>query len=900
MAAFQTSLRRLLLLIIGALTLLITLLAGTNVYGDFQRLTNIQALRDGALSSDQLFDATEKMAVERDIALSMLYVPDMETIDALRPRLLESRDAADEALRLTAASLDQYTFPELVELRQQIASHLAVIPALRSEIDKDVGLPRERRNEDLPQRWSGEVTALMSETERLWIGFVRHFTDVDPIVTQHLWFKYLLRGITDYTGRERSLIGRLIAEDADPTPEQVALLLRGRGIVETTWQMGRIVADQSGLSLAIERDYTDASSHYFTMHDMIQDLFYVPTARNGAPYPIGVDLWFELSTQASDSLGALRESSIRETRDYVEELIATTRAEISMQMAIFGVALILCAYSFSLIVGRVIRPINSMVAALMQATRGETVTFVPPSGRMDEIGNLATVLQAFQENAERIRNTSAELERSQQHFRAVIETAVDGVILVDAAGTVRLFNPACVRLFGYGPEEILNRPITTLMPSFRSEQADAHHETMGVREDGSTFPIDLSVGVARPGGEPIFVCIIRDLTERKRTAQQLIQAQKMEAVGQLTGGMAHDFNNLLTVIIGSLDLLEAQLTSHPKAQALAELALKGSVKASELTRQLLAFSRRQTLEPKVVSLNELVAGMTQLLSRTLGEHIQIKMLLAPDLWPMLADPAQVESSLANLSINARDAMPTGGHLTIETANQTLDDRYCDDNPEVDPGDYVMMAVSDSGTGMPPDVLQRVFEPFFTTKAEGKGTGLGLSMVYGFAKQSGGHVKIYSEVGHGTTVRVYLPRAKAEAVAANEPSSAPEASVVGATILVVEDNPDVRPVVVRQLQELGYDVVEAENANAAIAVLETTRPIDLLFTDVVMAGSMSGGELAREATRLRPGIKILLTSGFAEASLRNGGRVHDLGGHNLLSKPYRKTDLARRIRDVLTS
>jgi signal transduction histidine kinase len=243
--------------------------------------------------------------------------------------------------------------------------------------------------------------------------------------------------------------------------------------------------------------------------------------------------------------------------------------------------------------------------------------------------------------------------------------------------------------------------------------------------------------------------------------QQLVLTQAMETVARITGAMAHDFNNLLTVIIGSLDMLEGELKSCPKAKALAELALKGSVSAAELTRQLLAFSRRQTLEPKELSLNELVSDAAPTLRSVLGDRIQIKLLLAADLWLMLADAAQVEAALTQLSTNARDAMPDGGYLTIETANKTLDEQYANDDPETAPGDYVMLAVSDTGTGMAPEVLEHVFEPFFTTKAGGKGKGLGLSVVYGFARQSGGHIEIFSEVAHGTTVRVYFPRAKSD-------------------------------------------------------------------------------------------------------------------------------------------
>ncbi|HEX3486363.1 MAG TPA: ATP-binding protein, partial [Micropepsaceae bacterium] len=297
----------------------------------------------------------------------------------------------------------------------------------------------------------------------------------------------------------------------------------------------------------------------------------------------------------------------------------------------------------------------------------------------------------------------------------------------------------------------------------------------------------------------------RNVEDAKRTSTQLVQAQKMEAVGQLTGGIAHDFNNLLAIIVGNLDLLEEQLRSNPKAHGMAEDALKASLRGADLTRQLLAFSRRQTLEPKVLSLNEVAAGTAELLRRTLGERVKIKLHLADDLAPALADQTQVESALTNLSINARDAMPMGGVLTIETANKHLDAQYQTENPEVTPGDYVMLAVSDTGTGIPAEVLNRVFEPFFSTKGEGKGSGLGLSMVYGFAKQSRGHVKIYSEVGHGTTVRLYLPQAGSKAVVRKEVAAEPKSPPDHATILVVEDNTHVRNIAVLQLKDLGYDV-----------------------------------------------------------------------------------------------
>jgi signal transduction histidine kinase len=381
--------------------------------------------------------------------------------------------------------------------------------------------------------------------------------------------------------------------------------------------------------------------------------------------------------------------------------------------------------------------------------------------------------------------------------------------------------------------------------------------------------------------------------------EQLHQAQKMEAVGQLTGGLAHDFNNLLMIIIANLDLLETMLKGQPAAQKLVNAAVGASLRGAELTKQLLAFSRRQQLQPQPVDLNRLVSATAELLRRTLGEAIAIRTAFGRQIWTADADPSQVESALVNLSINARDAMPGGGALTIETANVTLDDVYVADNPDATAGDYVMLAVTDTGTGMPPDVVRRVFEPFFTTKPVGQGTGLGLSMVYGFAKQSGGHVKIYSEPGHGTTVRLYLPKAKAQHAA--EPIADPGAggSLQGndEVVLVVEDNEDVRSVTARQLGILGYRVIEAETAPEAMRVIDGDARVDVMFTDVVMPGGVSGFDLAEHARARRPDLGILFTSGFTEVSLRNNAALEQSAG--LLSKPYRLEALARKIREALT-
>jgi len=387
-----------------------------------------------------------------------------------------------------------------------------------------------------------------------------------------------------------------------------------------------------------------------------------------------------------------------------------------------------------------------------------------------------------------------------------------------------------------------------------------------------------------------------EIDARRKASEQLVQSQKLEAIGNLTGGMAHDFNNLLGVIIGNLDLLRDRQSGDPEADELSRDALEAALRGADLTRRLLAFARRQPLEPVRTDVNELIAGIVRLLERTLGEEIQITLDLSPETWPVVVDPAQLESSLANLATNARDAMPGGGQLMILTGNRFLDADYAFQHAEVQPGDYAMIEISDTGTGMPPDIVSHIFEPFYTTKEQGKGTGLGLSMVFGFIKQSGGHINVYSEVGIGTTFRLYLRRAVVGAEAAG--AAAPTALVRGhgETILAVEDNASLRRVVVRQLTELGYRVLEAEDAQTALRVLES-EAIDLLFTDVVMPGGTSGYEIARTVLSRWPAIKIVLTSGFPEYKINGNGNGANL---RLLSKPYRRDDLGRIVREVLDS
>jgi PAS domain S-box-containing protein len=419
-----------------------------------------------------------------------------------------------------------------------------------------------------------------------------------------------------------------------------------------------------------------------------------------------------------------------------------------------------------------------------------------------------------------------------------------------------------------------------------------------IRPDGEIRWVQLRAGVIRDAtGTPTKITgVIQDVTERNTVEQRLRQAQRMDAIGQLTGGMAHDFNNLLGIIIANLDMLRFEDGLNRGQDELAGEALEAALRGADLTRRLLAFARRQQLQPERIAVNDLVGGIVGLLSRTLGEQIPITVNLAEGLWPVQIDPAQLEASLINLATNARDAMPRGGKLLITTANRILDEEYAATHGELTAGDFVMIEVSDTGTGIPPDIMAQVFEPFFTTKEPGKGTGLGLSMVFGFANQSGGHINVYSEPGQGTTFRLYLPRDATADVAAAPVSPAALPTAGGnETILVVEDNEGVRRAVRRQLIQLGYQVVEASTATGALDVL-AGEPIDLLLTDVVMPGEMDGIELAHTAVARWPELRVVLTSGFPESRLTgNGGPI---AGLRLLSKPYRRDELARTLREIL--
>jgi PAS domain S-box-containing protein len=501
-------------------------------------------------------------------------------------------------------------------------------------------------------------------------------------------------------------------------------------------------------------------------------------------------------------------------------------------------------------------------------------------------------------------------DATEQRHRDLVDLMQEA-IWVHSEGKILFANPAAVRFFSADRvEDLIGRPsIGWVHPDDRERAAG---RTQALMASPCSVPVTEMKLVALDGkvrtaavhavsflqdGKMHVMASALDVTALRDAQIQLQQSQKMESVGQLTGGIAHDFNNLLTVVIGSLDtaLEKAPTELRPLIQG----ALGASERGAALVRQMLAFSRRQILAPEPIDIGALAEGMEDLLRRTLGEHIEIELRPAPGLWLALADKGQVESALLNLAINARDAMAPGGKLTIETSNAHLDEEYVRTNEEVTAGDYVILAVSDTGSGMPPDVIKRAFEPFFTTKATGKGTGLGLSMIYGFAKQSGGHLKIYSEVGHGTTIRLYLPRHASQAAQPGRAAApaAPADPVKGhETILVVEDDAMVRGLVTKHLKELGYRVLDCFDGAGAQRILASGESIHLLLTDVVLPGAMTGRELADAARKLRPGLKILFSSGYTQQAIDHQGKLEP--GVQFLPKPFRRAELADKVRAAL--
>jgi PAS domain S-box-containing protein len=522
-------------------------------------------------------------------------------------------------------------------------------------------------------------------------------------------------------------------------------------------------------------------------------------------------------------------------------------------------------------------------------------------------GNIIGVSKAARDITESKRTEEA-LSQEIEERRRIFDSSNDLIFVTDSAGNFIQVSPSVTAILGYQPSDMVGRSAIEFihpddlehtrreMRAGRRGQSKRNFETRYVNKEGKAVALNWTGNWSEPVQRHFFIG--RDLTEKQAAEALLRHAQKMDAVGQLTGGVAHDFNNILTVITGTIGILEEAVADRPELAAVARLIDEAAERGANLTKHLLAFARKQPLQPREVDVNALVLEAAKLLYPTLGENIEISPLLAEDAWTALVDPSLLTTSVLNLAINARDAMPDGGKLAIETSNIILDENYADMHSEVAAGHYVMIAVSDTGTGIPPALLDRVFEPFFTTKEVGRGTGLGLSMVFGFVKQSNGHVKIYSEEGHGTSVKIYLPRATG--LHQTEAEAQISAGIEGGneTVLVVEDDALVRRYVMTQIESLGYTTLEAANASEALQFIDEAPAIDLLFTDVIMPGIMNGRQLVDEALKRRPGLKTLFTSGYTENAIVHHGRLDS--GVLLLAKPYRKSELARMIRLALAS
>jgi len=553
------------------------------------------------------------------------------------------------------------------------------------------------------------------------------------------------------------------------------------------------------------------------------------------------------------------------------------------------------------------RPVRQLADAARQIEAGAYQGVA--LNQQDELGALAAT---FNRMTSAVAEREERLRESEERFRAMTESAVDAVVTAGSNGTIVSWNRGAQTIFGYGPHEVLGTTLDRLIPE-RYRQAppgglvamastDAGNVTPapiefhGVRKDGREFPIELSLATWKTRHGTFLTAIIRDVTERTQLEAQFRQAQKMESIGRLAGGVAHDFNNLLTVIGGQTELVRMRLPADDPLRERVGVVQDAAARAADLTKQLLAFSRKQVLEPKILDLNTVVEGVAPMLRRLIGEDIELLTRLGPGLGHVEADPGQITQIIVNLAVNARDAMPGGGRLTIETDNVDLDETYADRRaPDVRPGPFIMLAVGDTGIGMDEEIQSHVFEPFFTTKESGKGTGLGLATVYGIVKQSNGHVGVYSEPGKGTTFKIYLPR-----VAQPADALAPDAGVMpgggSETILLVEDDDRVRALACEVLGEHGYTVLEARHGSDALDISQRYHgAIQLLLTDVVMPG-MGGRELAGRLRRDRPQMKILYMSGYTADTIAHHGVLDE--GEAFLSKPVLPRMLASKVRETI--
>ena len=605
-------------------------------------------------------------------------------------------------------------------------------------------------------------------------------------------------------------------------------------------------------------------------------------------------------TNASGKLGRLW---VRFSNAGLEEAFFQAR-RLGFAIAISGMFIIAVAgVGIGMLLSRRLERLNQVAA---EFARGNLDVRCEQAGGRDEVGELARTFNAM---ADEVQSTLSTLKESETRFRNIFEYSNDAILLIDI-GQMRIIdaNRRATQMLDYPYDALCNLPVTQVcsddassfqhfVEQFRLRGAATAEDLVCVSRLQKRIDVSISASMLEMDGNSVMLAQVRDISERKQSERALQRAQKMEAIGQLTGGIAHDFNNILGIVLGNLSLLERQVETDDKARKRFATINHAAERAVSLTRKLLSFSRQENANKVICNINNLVEGMETLIVRSLTPQVEVEHKLAPNLWLTEIDPGDCEDALLNLVLNARDAMSGAGRLSIETANCTLDEAYCRINPGSRPGEYVQLSVSDDGEGMSEALQERIFEPFFTTKEQGKGTGLGMAMVFGFVKRSGGYIKVYSEPGIGTTVRLYLPRASSEAAAQDLPQEKSTHLPTGdETILVVDDEIELLELVEETLSELGYTVYTAKNALKAMEVLDAHPEIDLLFSDVVMPGGINGYQLAEHACKQKPALKVVLTSGYTDMAMARNGQARF--NANLLSKPYTLASLARRLREML--
>lgn len=765
------SIRTLLLVTVSVLTLFIVGLAARQLYAEWLQLTKIRSLEQASLVGDMLFQAVEDLSMERDIAYSMLYARDSATMDNLKPQLEEIRRVVDADFSRAFAMLEKYPFPELLELRGKISARFSSIRALRARIGVATGQASDMRDNTLAEEWLSAVKAQMQQTESAWTAFIKHFANIDPMVTQHLRFKKLLRLITDYNSRERFIIGRMIVDNVDPLPEELAQLLRNQGALDASWDLSFVLVDQSGLYPSIAPFYTDAKSHYDTLQEIVGGLFSATALRRGG-YPISVEMWLELSSQAAESLQALKNASYTEMMRYIQDMAAESKRAIALHSLMLLFSLLLCWVSFRVVNRRVIRPIHEIVDAMLRVMRGEEVAFIRPVGGLeDEIGKLAQVLAVFQKSTDEVRRTALELERSENRLRAVVDNALDGLISIDARGCIENFNPACERIFGYKTDEVIGRNIKILMPEPYHSAHDGYlkhyaatgeariigtagREVKAQRKDGSVFPMDLSISAFRLEDGQHYSGIVRDITARKEAeanVQRYMQAleHSNKELDDFAYIASHDLKEPLRGIHNHSRFLLEDNEEKLDAESVSRLhrLIYLTQRMERLVNDLLYFSRlgRQEIAIQPADMNAVIHDIETTLELFLGEN-NAHILLPKALPVFVCDKTRVTELFRNLITNAvkyndnKEKTVEIGFLESQAApNGIMRDVFY---------------VRDNGQGIEPqfhDEIFRIFKRLQSSKGkQEEGTGVGLTFVKKIVERHGGTIWLDSAPGEGTT------------------------------------------------------------------------------------------------------------------------------------------------------